>query len=110
MSWFTLALGLIKEAAGTEVGQDIINDMRPGSARDRPKTASEAEPSATDEWRRSVESRFGVADRNTEMLVRMLNAQDEALIRIQKRQRIWNLSLSGAIILTAIAVVWAWLR
>ena len=103
MSWLTVALGLIKEAAGTEVGQDIINDMRPGTQREPPKPGEDA-------WRQSVEQRLGVTDRNAEMLVLMLNAQDDALIRIQKRQRIWNLCLAGAIILAGGALVWLWLR
>ena len=110
MSWLTLALGLIKEAAGTEVGQEIINDMRPGTPRERPPQAPQAGPPATDAWRRSVEERLNVAGRNTEMLVRMLNAQDEALIRIQKRQRIWNLSLAAGILLAVGALVLLWLR
>ena len=110
MSWFTLALGLIKEAAGTEVGRDIINDMRPGTPGQRAKQAQDPGPAATEAWRRSVEERFGVAGRNTEMLVQMLNAQDEALIRIQKRQRIWNLCLSGSVIVVAAILVWLVLR
>lgn len=109
MSWLSLALGLIREAATTEMGQDILRDVRSGASRKRasPK-AAEAEPRTIDPWRQSVEDRLNVADRNAEMLVRMLNVQEEALIRIQKRQRIWNLALAGAL-LTAIVVLWFWL-
>ena len=105
MSWFTLALGLIREAATTETGQDILNDMRSGTRRGA--TASPKEP--VDPWRQSIERRLGVADRNTESLVKMLNAQDAMLVRIQKRQRIWNVCLTTAIALTAGLLVWAWL-
>ena len=50
-----------------------------------------------------------VADRNATMLVGILNAHQEALIRIQKRQRIWNVALAGSVPLAlTVPLVW-WL-
>ncbi len=59
--------------------------------------------------RQSVEEGLSVADRDATMLAGILNAQQEALIRIQKRQRIWNLALArGVPLALAVPLVW-WL-
>ncbi len=103
MSWVTLALGLIREAATTELGQDIIRDLRSSKSSQKKRSApTDAQQVAA--WRNAVDERISVVDRNIEMLVQMLNSQDETFIRIQKRQRIWNLVLSGAILAALIAV------
>ena len=57
--------------------------------------------------RQSVEERPSVADRDGTVLVGILNAQQEALIRIQKRQRIWNVALAGGV-LPALTVPLVW--
>ena len=109
MSWLNLALGLIREAATTEVGQDILKDIRSGvSGTDKKANPPPRDAKAVEAWMRSVEERLQTADRNTEVLVGMLNSQDAALIRIQKRQRIWNLCLGAAVILTAVVLAWLW--
>ena len=102
MSWVRLALGLIREAATTDLGQDIIRDLRSNATQKRQAPPSDAQSVA--EWRSAVDERISVVDRNIEMLVQMLNAQDEAFVKIQKRQRVWNLVLSGAILAALIAV------
>jgi len=101
MSWLRLAVGLIREAATTQTGQDMINDIRSSAFKGKqgPPDAQED----VGEWRQSVEARLSIGDKNAEMLVQMLNAQDEALIKIQKRQRVWNLVLA-ATVLAAIAL------
>lgn len=109
MSWLNLALGLIKEAATTDLGQEILNDMRTGGGKGEARTASSSEADQVGQWMRSVEDRLTVSDRNTEMLVRMLNTQDEALIRIQKRQRIWNIALGAGILALGGMLAWVWL-
>ena len=101
MSWLRLALGLMREAASTEVGQDIINDLKESAFKTRQQGLNQMQN--IDQVRAFLEERMTVVDRNMEMLVRMLNAQDEALIQIQKRQRVWNLVLAGGV-LVAIAV------
>ena len=104
MSWLSLALGLIREAATTEVGQDIINDLRSNVTGNRRPPPNR--PEEVNEWRQSVEERIAVVDRNVAMLVQMLNAQDEMLIRVQKRQRIWNFVLaSGILVAIALALL-----
>ena len=97
MSWVRLALGLIREAATTEVGQEIISDLRSNKSRKRQAPPKDAEN--IDRWRQAVEERISVVDRNIEMLVGMLNAQDEVILKIQKRQRVWNLVLAGTTLL-----------
>lgn len=106
MSWFTLALGLIREAATTEAGQELINDMRPGTARERrsPETGP-AQPQA-ETWALSIERRQEISDRNVEMLVRMVNSQDDVIVRLEKRQRVWNLCLAAALVLVGVLVIW----
>ena len=57
----------------------------------------------------SVEERPSIADRNATILVGILNAQQEALIHIQKRRRIWNVALARSVLLTlTVSIVW-WL-
>ncbi len=102
MSWVHLALGLIREAATTELGQDIIRDLRSNASQKRRPAPTDAQQVA--EWRSAVDERISVVDRNIEMLVQMLNAQDETFLKIQKRQRVWNLILSGGILAALIAV------
>lgn len=109
MSWVGLALGLIRDVAVSQAGQEILKDVR----KDRggnPKTPP-AEPPKTDaeldRWRQAVEARQSVHEKNMGMLVEMLNAQEANLVKIQKRQRIWNLALAaGVIVAIAIPVVW----
>jgi hypothetical protein len=110
MSWVTLALGLIRDVAATEQGQEIIKDIRsggPSNRTNRPPPGREERKEEVREWRQSVEHRLSVTDRNVAVLVQMLNAQDESLVKIQKRQRAWNLAL-GAGILVAIGISIAW--
>ncbi len=97
MSWVRLALGLIREAATTDVGQEIIRDLRSNKSKKRQAPPKDA--GHIDRWRQAVEERISVVDRNIEMLVGMLNAQDEVLLKIQKRQRVWNLVLAGTTLL-----------
>lgn len=105
MSLLRLALGLIRDVATTEQGQEFIKDLRGGPGKKtRTAPAGEAEVGP---WRQSVEERLTVADRNATMLAGMLNAQHEAMIRIQKRQRIWNVALAAGVLL-ALAVPLAW--
>jgi hypothetical protein len=109
VSWLNLALGLIREAATSDVGQDILRDIRKGRAGERPAPATDpgqSQAKAVEAWMKSVEDRLEVLDRNVETLVGLVNAQDEALIRIQKRQRIWNLALAGGLLAAAAVLVW----
>lgn len=105
MSWVGLALGLIRDVAVSQAGQEILKDMR-GNPKappaGPPKTDAEL-----DRWRQRVEARQGVHEKNMAMLVEMLNAQEANLVKIQKRQRIWNLALAAAVVVAiAIPVVW----
>lgn len=104
----TFALGLIRDVAATEQGQEIINDLRPGGGG---KRAPDVAPSEDEigEWRRHVNQRLAMTDRNVETLARMLNAEHEAAARTEKRQRVWNVALgAGVLIALAIPLLW-WL-
>ena len=104
MSWVRLALGLIREAATTDVGQEIISDLR-SNATNRKRHAPPKDAEHIAQWRQAVEERISVVDRNIAMLVEMLNAQDEVLLKIQKRQRVWNLVLAGSVLVLLAGVV-----
>ena len=101
MSWFRLALGLVQEAAATEVGQDIINDIRSNAFKTRKQDLKPM--TSIDEVKAFLKERLNVQDRNIEMLVQTLNAQHEMLVEMRKVQRVWNLVLAGGVIV-AIAV------
>ena len=109
MSWLRLALGLIREAATTEVGQEIINDIASGAAA-RARGQRPKPDEGIDEWRRFVDERLTVIDRNQEILVQMLNAQVETLIKIQKRQRVWNVALAFGILSALILTIYQLVR
>ncbi len=101
MTWFRLALGLVQEAAATEIGQDIINDIRSNAFKTREQDLTPM--TNIDEVKAFLKDRLNVLDRNIEMLVQTLNAQHEMLLEMQKVQRVWNLVLAGGVIV-AIAV------
>ena len=101
MTWFRLALGLVQEAAATEIGQDIINDIRSNAFKTREQDLKPM--TSIDEVKAFLKDRVNVLDRNIEMLVQTLNAQHEMLLEMQKVQRVWNLVLAGGVIV-AIAV------
>jgi hypothetical protein len=107
MSWVTL-LGLIRDVATSNAGQEILKDLR--SDGNEPETAPPAGGADLERWRASVEHRLRTSDRNVEMLVRMLNAQDEMLIRIQKRQRVWNIVLGSLILVLSGSLVYLGFR
>ena len=104
MSWFRLALGLMREAASTQVGQDIIHDLKESAFKTRHQDLNQLQN--IDQVRTFLEERMTVVDRNMELLVQMFNAQDKALIKIQQNQRVWNLVLvSGVLVAIAVAIL-----
>jgi hypothetical protein len=44
-------------------------------------------------------------DRNLEAIVNMLTKQNEALLEINRRQRIWNISLAAAFVIAVIVAL-----
>jgi len=99
MSWLRLALGLMREAASTEVGQEIINDLKENAFGSGKQKLHQMEN--IDQMKTYLEERMQLVDRNIEMLVQMLNVQHDKLVEINRRQRLWNLTLAG-VALTAI--------
>lgn len=96
MSWLRLALGLMREAASTEVGKEIISDLKESAFKTRKQDLDQMQN--IDQVKEFLEERMMLVDRNIEMLVQMLNAQDETLVQIQKLQRIWNLVLMSGVL------------
>jgi hypothetical protein len=101
MSWLRLAFGLVREAASTEVGQDIINDIRANAFKTREQALERTE--SINQVKVFLEERLSVLDRNIGMLVETLNRQHAMLVEMQKVQRVWNLVLAGGVVM-AIAV------
>lgn len=100
MSWLKVALGVIKEAAGTPLGQEVIENLR-SSGRD---TTSEPEPSPIDMQALLDEHRTYV-DRNLEAVVAMVNQQNARLAETTRRQRVWNLILAAGLVIVLIAAI-----
>jgi len=100
MSWLKVAFGVIREAAGTQLGQEVIDNIR--SSR-RNKTSDPA-PSPIDVQALLAEHRAQV-DRNLETVVVMVNEQNSRLAETIRRQRIWNLTLLAGLVIVLIVVI-----
>ena len=100
MSWLKVAFGLIREAAGTQIGQEVIQNMR-SPARSK---ASEPAAAPLNVEALLAEHRLQV-DRNLDAVVAMLNEQNSRLTETVRRQRIWNLALAGGLVIALIAAV-----
>jgi hypothetical protein len=102
MNWLKVALGLVKEAADTEVGQEVINNMR-SSIRKEPPAKPNA-PSPVDVEALLLHHRAQV-NQNLEAIVHTLNQQHTALETAMRRQRIWNYALAGALVLVLVVAL-----
>jgi hypothetical protein len=103
MSWLKVAFGVIREAAGTQLGQEVIGNIR-SSGRNK---TTETEPSPIDMQALLAEHRAQV-DRNLEAVVAMVNQQNSRLAATIRRQRVWNLTLAvGLVIALIVAIVLA---
>jgi hypothetical protein len=101
MSWLKLALGLIREAAGTDVGQEMINNMRSSRRNESPNTEA---PQQIDVKALLVEHRLQI-DRNLEVVVAQLNEQHAQIEAAIRRQRIWNFALAAGLLAALIAAL-----
>jgi hypothetical protein len=98
MSWLKVAFGIIREAAGTELGQEVIDNIRSGRSRSaEPVTTAPDVDALIAEHRQQV-------NRNLETIVAMLNEQNARLNEALRRQRIWNIALAAGL---AVAIVLA---
>lgn len=100
MNWLKLAFGLIREAAGTQIGQEVIENMR-SSARN---TTSEPASPPLNVEALLAEHRLQM-DRNLEAIVAMLNEQNARLTETIRRQRIWNFALAGGLVIALIVAM-----
>jgi hypothetical protein len=101
MNWLKLAFGLIKEAAGTEVGQEVINNVR-SSIRKEP--AGPPPGPAVDIESLVAEHRAQV-DRSLDAIVDKLNEQNTRLEAAVRAQRIWNYALAASVVIVLIVVL-----
>ncbi len=99
MSWLKLAFGLIKEAAGTQIGQEVIDNMRGGRNKTSEPAAAPLNVEAL-----LAEHRLQI-DRNLEAVVAMLNEQNARLTETVRRQRIWNFALAGGVVITLVIAI-----
>ena len=99
MSWLKVAFGIIREAAGTELGQEVIDNIRSGRNR-----SSEPVTVAPDVEALIAEHRQQVA-RNLETVVTMLNEQNVRLNEALRRQRIWNVALAAGLIVAIVLAI-----
>src|SRR5262249_54667160 len=102
MSWLKLAFGLIREAAGTQLGQEVIGNIR-SSGKDN---TSETAPIAIDVQALLAEHSARV-DRNLETIVGMVNEQDSRLAATIRRQRVWNVALVAGLVVALILAIGA---
>jgi hypothetical protein len=103
MSWLTVALDLIREAVGTEAGQEVINNVRSAikkEAPEGPKLASRADLEAA-----LAEHRIQV-DRSLEAVVHALNAQNQTLTKTIRRQMVWNIALAAGLVITVLIALY----
>ena len=102
MNLLKLAYGLLRDVVGTDIGREVIDSMRPSRPRDV------EHPPAVDIETLLGEHRAQVNE-SLEAVVRKVNEQNAILRETARRQRIWNLSLAGGLILTlAAAIVAMW--
>ena|SRR5438552_7808692 len=100
MSWLKVAFGVIREAAGTQLGQEVIGNIH-SSGRNK---TTEAEPSPIDMQVLLAEHRAQV-DRNLEAVVAMVNQQNSRLAATIRRQRVWNLTLAAGLVIAVILAI-----
>lgn len=100
MSWLKVAFGLIREAAGTQLGQEVLENIR-SSGRNKP---SEPTSAPIDVEALLAEHRAQV-DRNLEAIVAMLNDQNSRLAETIRRQRIWNFALAAGLVIAVILAI-----
>lgn len=113
MSWLKIAFGLIKEAVGTEAGQEVISkvgsairkepSMGPQSSQQEPTVKIEAIEAMIADHRVQV-------DRNLETIVQMLNTQNTKFLELNRRQRSWNIALAAGLGVTFLIALLAVLR
>jgi hypothetical protein len=104
MNLFKLAFGLFREAAGSDIGRDVINNMRNSGRKDaNPEPAINIEALLAEHRAR--------VDQSLEAVVEMVNAQNRRLAEAARRQRIWNRAVAAGLILTfTLTIVAMWNR
>jgi hypothetical protein len=100
MSWLKVAFGIIREAAGTQLGQDVIENIR-SSGKNK---TSEPPPASPDVDTLLAEHRAQV-DRNLEAIVAMVNQQNSRLDATIRRQRMWNVALGAGLAIALILAI-----
>jgi hypothetical protein len=103
MSWFKVALGLISTAVGTEAGREVISNVRSAIRRDDATAEPpSSERMAAEAIQTMLAQHRAEVDRNLEALVQTLNAQNEKLRSVVRRQQTWNFVLAIGIVIAAI--------
>lgn len=104
MNWLDLVLGLAREAATSETGQEILRDLR-GTAAKKKDFAGVQD---VEGLKLVLEERQVQVDRNFELIVQMLNSQSDRFLKTNRRQRIWNIALAaGTVLAIALTIYFA---
>jgi hypothetical protein len=101
MSWLRVAFNLLREAAGTQEGREVIQNVRSAMRKDPEGGTSRTEPDI-ETFQSLIAEHRNQVDRNIEAIVQMLNAQNAKLTETNRRQRMWNFALAAGI---AIAII-----
>jgi len=100
MSWLKLAFGLIRDAAGSQLGQDVIENIRSSGKNNIP----EPTPTPIDVQALLAEHSARV-DRNLETVVAMVNEQNSRLAATMRRQRVWNIALAAGLVIALVLAI-----
>jgi hypothetical protein len=102
MSWLKVALGLISTAVGTEAGREVISNVRSAILKDPPSDETPPQGLNMETVQSLIARQREEVDRNLESIVQMLNNRNQRLEEIVRRQRIWNVGLAAAVVITVI--------
>jgi hypothetical protein len=100
MSWLKVAFGIIREAAGTELGKEVIGNIRSTGKNKN----SEPSPAPLDVEALLAEHR-AQTDRNLEAVVALVNQQNSRLDASLRRQRVWNFALAAGLVIALVLAI-----
>jgi hypothetical protein len=100
MSWLKLAFGLIRDAAGSQLCQDVIENIRSSGKNNIP------EPTPTPIDVQALLAEYSArVDRNLETVVAMVNEQNSRLAATMRRQRVWNIALAAGLVIALVLAI-----
>jgi hypothetical protein len=105
MSWFKVALGLLSTAVGTDAGRELISNVRSAMRKDAAAPEPSPSPVDMDAVQSLLAAHRSEVDRNLDAIVQLLNAQNQKLLDVNRRQRTWNFVLAAGIVIAIIVAL-----